>query len=207
MDLSKRAWGTEPEEAAVAAEALTVETEQRGNAVKLRYRPPERIEIGARRGADRIDFRIRVPTQTAVTLVTGSGDVQLTGTSGVSLEGARGSLDLESEFGGINVTGAIAAVLNLRTGNGGIEFAGSLDPAADHAVHSNFGDIQLTIPADSSFDAELETTFGRIESDLPITLAGEIRKDRWRGRLNEGGARLSVTTRNGSIELRALTDS
>ena len=122
----------------------------------------------------------------------------------LSLEGCRGEINLNNSFGDILVTRAEAAILTIRTANGRIAFSGSLDPASAHSLENSFGDIQLTIPADSVFDIEFETQFGEIDSDLPITVSGALTPTSLQGTLNGGGTLLKATTSNGDITLTAL---
>lgn len=125
------------------------------------------------------------------------------GNGGIDLDGVGGPLDLSTSFGSIDVRGSEAARLALETANGGIDFAGSLDPASEHRAASDFGDIRLTLPPESSFDIQLETELGEIRSELPVTLSGELDAKTWIGQLGQGGPRLVVVTQNGDIELLA----
>ena len=122
----------------------------------------------------------------------------------ILLDGCRGTLDLNSSFGSIEVLNAEKAVLNLETSNGQISFEGSLDAGQDQTVKNEYGEIILTIPAESAFDINIETEFGTITSEIPITLSGEIREDNWIGELNGGGKSLSVKTNNGNITISVL---
>jgi len=124
---------------------------------------------------------------------------------GVTLAGGSGDLDLSSNFGDVTVTGAADARLHLSSNNGDIDFSGSLDPASDHRVDTDFGGIRLALPADSRFDVRLETSFGKIRSDLPVLVSGEVADNGWSGALNGGGRRLDASTKNGDIDLVALT--
>jgi DUF4097 and DUF4098 domain-containing protein YvlB len=120
------------------------------------------------------------------------------------LDEAHGSLNLSNRFGDITVTNAVDAILDIRTGNGKVDFSGSLDEGGSHLIESTFGDVILSLPVDSSLDLELETSFGKIQSDLPVTLSGEISETRWQAILNAGESVLKATTSNGNILLQEL---
>ncbi len=148
-------------------------------------------------------------------LTTSFGDIEVwdvaassydlhTSNGKITLNGATGKLDLESSFGDIVVTDAEDAILNLETSNGTVRFDGSLDEAAEHRIETSFGDIDLTIPDDSVFDLELETSFGEITSDLPVTVSGSFSETSWSAELNGGGSLLTAKTSNGDITLSAL---
>ncbi len=142
------------------------------------------------------DITVRETTAASYTLETSNGEL--------SLEDCRGEINLTNSFGDILVSRAEAAILNITTTNGKIAFSGSLDPTAAHSLENSFGDIQLAIPADSVLDIEFETQFGEIDSEMPITVSGELSPTSLRGTLNGGGALLKATTSNGDISLIAL---
>jgi len=125
----------------------------------------------------------------------------------LTLSGPTGALDLDTGFGDIDVTGASDALLTLSSRNGRVAFAGHLSPRGSHSVRSDFGDIELSLPADSALDLELETGFGKIRSELPVTVRGDVEPRRWAGALNGGGARLVASTKNGQIVLTPLPAS
>ncbi len=122
----------------------------------------------------------------------------------VTLDQPRGAIQVDGGFGAIDITGAQAARLDLTTSNGAIGFSGTLDPAADHRVRTEFGSVTLALPPDSRFDVDLRSDFGAVVSDLPITITGAVDAEARAGSLNGGGRRLEVSTRNGDITLRAL---
>jgi hypothetical protein len=85
-----------------------------------------------------------------------------------------------------------------------VDFEGSLGKGP-HTVHSDFGEISLTIPADSALDVDLKTDFGSIRSDIPIAviLSGDLQKDHQTGTMNNGGDQLTIDTKNGNISIQA----
>jgi DUF4097 and DUF4098 domain-containing protein YvlB len=122
----------------------------------------------------------------------------------ILLDGARGSLDLSTSFGGVQVTGAKDAVLKIKVENGKADFSGSLEAAAQHSLETSFGDITLALPAATALTLDLEATFGKIHSDLPVLLSGEMSDTRWQASLNGGGTPLTAKAENGSIRLVEL---
>ena len=68
------------------------------------------------------------------------------------------------------------------------------------------GAIQLSLPPTADANVEATCTNGSVDfSNLPLQLAGEQTKRRTRGRLNEGGTPIDLTTTNGDIQLLAST--
>ena len=121
----------------------------------------------------------------------------------ISLQGASGRLQLGTSFGDIEVSDAQDAILQVRVENGSIRFSGSLAVDEEHSLEGSFGDIDLTIPEDSSFDVVLETEFGSIRSDMPLTLQGEFSQEHMSGSMNAGGPLLHIKTSNGNISITA----
>ena len=132
-----------------------------------------------------------------------SYDVQ-TNSGSITLDGVSGNVKAHSGFGSVTVKNADSVTLDLSTQSGPVEFEGSLGDGP-HTVHTDFGEINLTFPANSALDVDLQTDFGSIESDIPITviLSGDGEKNHQTGKMNEGGAKLTVSTQSGNISIQA----
>jgi DUF4097 and DUF4098 domain-containing protein YvlB len=118
----------------------------------------------------------------------------------VTVSGAAGKITAHSDYGDVEVS-ADKALVTLTSNNGKITFTGSL-AEGDHTLKSNFGDIRLSLPAETALTIDLKTDFGKIKSDFPVTISGELDEKRWKGDINGGGARLTVSTQNGNISLQ-----
>ena len=131
-------------------------------------------------------------------LNTNSGDI--------TIDGVKGKLTANTEFGGIDITDAESVTLDIRTNSGNITFNGSLG-AGPHVVRSEFGAVDLTLPADAKLNVDLSTEFGKIKSDLPIavmvTETTDSNSDQIIGSINSGGDQLTVETNNGSVTIHA----
>src|SRR6266508_44436 len=115
----------------------------------------------------------------------------------VTVSGAQGKITAHSHYGNVDIS-AEDALVTLTSNNGKVSFDGSLADG-EHTLQSDFGDITLTIPADIALNLDLKTDTGKIKSDLPLTISGEIDEKHWTGTINGGGAQLKVTTQNGNI--------
>jgi DUF4097 and DUF4098 domain-containing protein YvlB len=135
-----------------------------------------------------------------------SYDLQ-TNSGSISVDGAQGSVKADTGFGNITIKNAENVTLTLNTKSGSIDFAGSLGDGP-HTVHSDFGEVELTIPTDSAFNVDFQTDFGKIRSDIPvtITLTGEVDEGHQTGTINGGGSELSASTKSGSITVKASGD-
>ena len=132
-----------------------------------------------------------------------AGSYDLTTRNGkISLDGARGAIKAHSDMGDVSVSNAQNATLDLSSNNGAVSFSGSLG-AGPHSVSSDFGNIQLTLPADTALNADLQTDFGKVSSDFSFTIQGARDDNHWVGTINGGGAALTVKTNNGNIDLQS----
>lgn len=121
----------------------------------------------------------------------------------ITVTGAQNEIKAHSSFGSIEVLDAENATLNLSSNNGKVTFSGSLG-SGPHILKSNFGNIEVTLPANSALDIDMQTDFGKITSDFAIAISGKIDNQDWDGTINGGGAQLSVETNNGNISLQSL---
>lgn len=118
----------------------------------------------------------------------------------ISVDGAKNEIKAHSDFGSVEVVNAQNATLDLSSTNGAITFSGSLG-GGPHSLKSDFGNLHITLPAETALDVELETEFGKITSDFSITVNGIIDSKHWKGAVNGGGASLTAKTNNGNVTL------
>ena len=94
--------------------------------------------------------------------------------------------------------------LDLYTKSGTVQFSGPLG-LGPHSLKTVFGDIQVFLPQDTALSFDLQTDFGKLKTEFPITLEGDVKQDHWRGTLNGGGAELEANTNSGDISFEILT--
>ncbi|MBK8618419.1 MAG: DUF4097 family beta strand repeat protein [Anaerolineales bacterium] len=136
----------------------------------------------------------------------GSYDLH-TNSGGITLDGAKNEIKAYTDFGNIAIKNAESVTLDLKTNSGTIEFSGSLGEGP-HLVNSDFGEISFALPADSKLNVDLKTDFGKISSDLPITVtlteSSNSDKDQIAGSINGGGGTLTAATNSGNIKITAI---
>jgi len=120
----------------------------------------------------------------------------------ISLDGAQGPIKAHSDYGDVSVSNAQNATINLSSNNGAVSFSGSLG-AGPHTLKSDFGNIQVTLPAESALSVDLQTGFGKITSDFSVVVKGAISTTHSVGSINGGGATLTINTNNGNITLQS----
>lgn len=123
----------------------------------------------------------------------------------IEIDGAQGSVKAHTKFGNITLTNAKNVTLDLLTQSGTIDFEGTLGEGP-HTLHSDFGSIDIALPADTALNVDLETNFGKVKSDIPISilLTGELTDSHWVGTTNDGGSEFKVSTKSGDITIKAL---
>lgn len=136
--------------------------------------------------------------------VQGSAYDLKTNSGRITVQGAAGKLKAYTDFGDIEVTQAEAVTLDLKTNSGSLDFSGSLGEGP-HSARTDFGSVTLRLPADSALTVDLKTDFGKINTDFPVTVSGDV-ENRIAGDLNGGGEELVVKTNSGNISLQVLKD-
>ena len=114
------------------------------------------------------------------------------------MNGARGTLDLDTSNGAVDVVADDVAI-DVETSNGAITFEGR--PAAgSHRFETSNGAVTLVLPADAAFELDAETSNGKVTSDFEGL--GEPARA-VKGRVGEApGASIRVRTSNGGIGVR-----
>jgi hypothetical protein len=140
-----------------------------------------------------VSYDVSVPGQSALSLATVNG--------GLSISGVQGEMELATRNGGIKLTN-VAGRIHGRTINGGISV--ELDENAWHGegldVETRNGGITLKVPRGYNANLEAGTVNGRISTDLPLTVQGQLNR-RISTQLGAGGAMLRAVTTNGGITI------
>lgn len=135
-------------------------------------------------------------------VIAGAYDVE-SNNGPVFIDGAGGNVKGHSDYGNVEVIHGKNATIDLTSNNGATKYTGSLGDGP-HVLSSSYGSIELTIPSDTALSIDLKTDYGKVKSDLPVTLSGDLDNSHWVGTINRGGAKLTVTTGNGDIRINAL---
>ena len=124
-------WGTDEED---ARQRVEVQMAQEKDRIVIREMRPEIVYafVINDRGS-RVDFEITVPSETALQLVTSSGDL--------TVNDVIGTLALGTDFGKIDVED-VSGTVSARSGSGDITLVG-LDDAGVLQVETDFGDLAL----------------------------------------------------------------
>jgi DUF4097 and DUF4098 domain-containing protein YvlB len=102
----------------------------------------------------------------------------------VSLDGIGGRIDVD------NQNGASTCAASAR--------AGQVLPVA---LRSTFAPIRIYLPEGEGFQVTARTSFGKVNSEIPMTMSGSMSPDNVTGKIGNGGCELTLANSNGNIDL------
>jgi hypothetical protein len=103
------------------------------------------------------------------------------------LEGVGGSIDVDNQNGAIEVKR-----VSTKNTSGGCNRIG---------LRTSFGPIRVYLPSDAGYTVDARTSFGRVNSELPITMTGSVTGDAISGKIGSGECELRLIDGNSSIEI------
>lgn len=118
---------------------------------------------------------------------------------------AWGRVDLRTSNGRIAAE-ALRGTVSLRTSNGGIEVEMvELGESESLVLSTSNGSIRARLPRDLAAEIDATTSNGSIQSDFPVAtvIRSAPSRNRLRGTIGDGGARVEARTTNGSIRLES----
>lgn len=148
----------------------------------------------------------------SVDIHTGDGHIRLDGAKGDirlrtgdgSIEGRDldGKLEATTGDGHVNLDGRFDA-LNIKTGDGSITARANPGSKVQTgwSVRTGDGSVTMSIPGDLQANIDATTNDGRISLGIPVTVEGNLGTSQIHGKMNGGGAPLTIHTGDGSIHL------
>ena len=151
-------------------------------------------EGGLGRSRVKVEYRIAVPAGLALTFKTENG--------GVRMNDVNGRMTVTTTNGGITAED-LAGALSAQTVNGGVR----VDLASitgDVVLSTTNGGIRLTVPPSAKMNLEASVVNGGIDVDEEFgEPSGEGPAQRFSATINGGGPKVSATSVNGGIRIRA----
>jgi hypothetical protein len=198
---------------------LQAEVEVRTGRIDIMSRFPKRREsigiwdiLGRKVASLQINYYVQVPTQTDVVLETSNGEV--------SARGLEGRLDAKTTNGDMHV-GEVKGDVTLNTTNGEIELTGlsgevsalttngsvvaemrGVAPKGRIELGTTNGNVEAYFPNTLKAGLEATTTNGRVTVGFPVTSEGVMSSKVIRGTINGGGAKITLSTTNGNVDVR-----
>ncbi len=166
---------------------------RRGRDVEVRYtvQVPRGVRVGA--GTVNGSMKVRgVGAEVRANTVNGALEVRDAGGQ-VTAHTVNGNVNVTTSAGPVSastVNGSITARMNALSRDGDMKFS---------TVN---GGISVETPSSLDADVSLSTMHGGISTDFPVQLSGRFGPRHAEGIVGRGGRRISMTTVNGSVELR-----
>jgi len=200
---------------------LQSEVEVKTGRIDVRSRFPRRVEsigimdlFGRNSTNLQINYYVQVPEDTDLWLLTTNGEVHVQGTSGrldarttngdVEVTNVRGNVTLQTTNGGVHVTnltgqavahttnGAVVAQLRKLPGTGSVD------------LQTTNGNVEAYFDRDLKADLDASTTNGHVSVEFPVTATIAHGSRTFRGTIQGGGAKITIQTTNGNVEVRRL---
>jgi len=199
------------------AERMLITAEQTGDTVAVDVKEERNGGFHINFGSHGARLIVNVPARATINAATGDGRVIVrdvegdlsarTGDGSIRLEHVNGIVDARSGDGSITIDGQIRG-LHARSGDGRVRVqASATTTTADWSLATGDGSVVLEVP--DGFGAELDATTGdgRVEvEDLAFErTTGESSRRIARGRLGNGGPKITIRSGDGSITVRRFT--
>lgn len=216
----------------IGSGGVSIDQSQNGNSVDIRVRTPH-FHWGFFGTGGTVHVDVRVPRNLNLDVNTGDGNVNaqpvagniriVTGDGNIDANGLHGTVYLHSGDGRIDSSGMDGA-LQVDTGDGHIAIDGrfdslraqtgdgSIDASAaagskigeGWSLHSGDGRITLRVPSDLNAELDAHTGDGSISWDVPLTFTGTVNRSYVRGKMNQGGPLLKLSSGDGSIHIEKI---
>jgi DUF4097 and DUF4098 domain-containing protein YvlB len=120
---------------------------------------------------------------------------------GVEAADVRGAAQVNTSFGPVTLRDVEGAV-NVRNQNGAVEVTPLAQAGRCHniTVETSFSPIRVHLPQ-AGYNVAARTSFGRIRTDVPITVTGSTGEGTLSGTIGAGGCSLQLTNANGDIQI------
>jgi hypothetical protein len=140
-----------------------------------------------------VSFMVFVPRKFDLDLEAHNG--------GLSVNGVSGRLELATTNGSLSLND-VGGDVHARTQNGSlnVQLTGSKWAGSGLNAETHNGSVRLAVPENYAAQLETGTVNGRINTEIPITVSGNISR-RMSFAIGGGGPPVRVTTTNGSVTI------
>lgn len=181
----------------------------RHSSLRVEVHMPKEADLSVRSGdgsveADSINGNVDITAgDGSITAQSLKGSMRFhTGDGHIEGRGLDGTVDASSGDGHINVEGRFDG-LAIRTGDGSVNARAAAGSKVGTAwsIHTGDGSVDLEVPGDLAANLDASTHDGHISLGLQVTVEGTFSSSSIHGKLNGGGAALTIRTGDGSIHL------
>ncbi|MEK7685339.1 MAG: DUF4097 family beta strand repeat-containing protein [Verrucomicrobiota bacterium] len=131
----------------------------------------------------------------SVTARTSGGSISIGNVAGhITATTSGGSIDVAEVLGGIEAS----------TSGGSVRACFGKQPEGGCSLKTSGGNIDVKLANSIALDLDAHTSGGRVITDLPVTVQGELWKTELKGKLNDGGPVLLLRTSGGNVHIRRM---
>jgi hypothetical protein len=120
--------------------------------------------------------------------------------SAIRLSDIGGEVSAKTTFAGTTVENA-GGPITVDSQNGSVTAVAKPGACKPIVLKTTFSPIKVTVPAGVGYTVTARTTFGKIRSDLELTLNGSLGEGVVDGKIAGGGCELRLTGQNGNIDI------
>ena len=198
------------DEAKSLAEQTKITLETQGKILFVRAQKPEtknNRSIG-------ISYTIVVPKRTGMECKSSYGNIRLSNTIGdITANTSYGNIDVENIAGKMRLNTSYGKVdcrqitcdefaANSSFGDLNIVFSNACPDNLSAKISTSYGDVDVDAPLSFAGDVFIDTSFGKIKTDLAIVVKGELSKSHLAGIIGHGGKGvLELKTSFGSVKI------
>jgi|SRR5690349_7871452 len=200
---------------------LQADVEVRKDRIDVESRFPKVHEtilglLGHRNATLQINYFVQVPEETDLYLTTSNGEVRAQGTTGrveatttngdIQLTRIQGKVSIATTNGEVRLTD-LTGQATARTTNGSVVAEiRKLPPQGRVDLGTTNGNVEAYFDGDLKANLEAMTTNGRVSVAFPVAGEGIMTSRTIRGTIQGGGAKISIATTNGNVEVRRMGD-
>lgn len=130
----------------------------------------------------------------------GDVDVHTSGGS-ITIDNAQGDVEASTSGGGIKVN-EVSGTIHAKTSGGSIKAYISRKPKSSCRLTTSGGSVTVYLNEGIGVHVDAHTSGGRVYTDFPVTIKGEIKKHDLNADINGGGPELYLRTSGGSIHIK-----
>ncbi|HEY6854440.1 MAG TPA: DUF4097 family beta strand repeat-containing protein [Gemmatimonadales bacterium] len=143
-----------------------------------------------------VNLTVKLPKGVRLDVVGTNGTIKVTGAAAdMRLITVNGEIDAATSTGGVNAV----------TVNGNVHASTrTLPPGSEVKIVTVNGSVTIELPIKLDADINAKAVSGGVQSEYPVAVSSGMLGKHIEGRVGAGGVPISVTTVNGSIELKKV---
>jgi len=121
----------------------------------------------------------------------------------ITIDRAKGTVNASTSGGSINVQ-EVMGTIDAKTSGGSVSANISAQPDADCTLSTSGGSVNVYMAEGLKVNLDAKPRGGRVNTEFPVTVQGELSKTNLKAEVNGGGPLLYLRTSGGNINLKKL---